>query len=198
MASLAHPGGNITGVFSDFPDFAQKWLELLKQAIPALSSAVVLRDPATGPLQWNAVQAAGRSLNIKLDVVEVRALGEVQAAFQAAEAKRPDAVVILSSPIFGTNPKLIADLALARHIPIATLFTEIARAGGLMAYGPNLLGTFHQADTMVGKILQGARPGELPVERPTRFEMVLNLKTARALGLTLPPLLLAGADDVIE
>jgi putative ABC transport system substrate-binding protein len=198
VASLSHPGGNITGVFSDFPDFAQKWLELLKQAIPTLSRVVVLRDPATGALQWDAVRAAGASLGVTLDSVEIRSIDEVQAGFETAGKTRPDAIVVLSSPIFGTKPKLIAELALAMHIPIATLFTEIARAGGLMAYGPNLLGTFRQAGAMLAKVLQGARPADLPVERPTKFEMVINLRTARALGLAVPTSLLARADDVIE
>jgi putative ABC transport system substrate-binding protein len=144
VASFAHPGGNITGLFSDFPDFGTKWVELMKEVIPSLSSAVVLWDPATGPVQLGAVEAAGRVLNIKLDVMEIRAVAELENVFKAASERRPDAIVILSSPIFGTNPKVIADLALTYHIPIATLFPEIARAGGLMAYGPDLLGTFRQ------------------------------------------------------
>lgn len=198
VASLAHPGGNITGVFSDFPEFGMKWLELLKEAIPALSSVAVLWDPATGPTQLEAVKRAGGLLDVKLEVVEIRAISELQRAFEIAGAGRPDAIVILSSPIFGTNPELIAELTLSHHIPTATLFSEIARAGSLMSYGPNLLGTFQQAGTMVGKILQGAQPADLPVQRPTKFEMVINLKTARALGLNLPTSILLRADEVIE
>ncbi|MFI4995760.1 MAG: ABC transporter substrate-binding protein [Hyphomicrobiales bacterium] len=197
-ASLAHPGGNITGVFSDFPDFAMKWLELLKEAMPTLSSAVVLWDPATGPTQLDAIEGAGRLLNVKLEVMEITAIAELEHVFEAAGERRPDAVVILSSPILGTNPKLTAELALAHHIPTATLFSEIARAGGLMAYGPNLLDTFHQTGTMVGKVLKGLPPADLPIERPTKFEMVINLKTAKALGLTISPMLLARADEVID
>jgi putative ABC transport system substrate-binding protein len=198
VASLAHPGGNITGVFADFPEFATKWLELLKETIPALSGVVMLWDPATGPIQRQAVEAAGRLMNVKLEVMEIRAIAELERVFAAAGERRPDAIVILSSPIFGTNPKLIADLTLAHHIPTATLFPDIARAGSLMAYGPNLLGTFRQTGTMVGKVLQGLRPADLPVERPTKFEMVINLKTAKALGLTLPTSVLLRADEVIE
>jgi putative ABC transport system substrate-binding protein len=198
VSSLARPGGNITGVFSDFPDFGQKWLDLLKEAIPTLSRVVVLWDPATGAQQLDAVKAAGRSLNVTLEVVEIRAIAELARAFDAVDARRPDAVVILSSPIFGTNPKLIGDLALAHRIPIATLFSEIAHAGGLMSYGPNLLGTFHQTGIIVGRVLQGARPADLPVERPTKFEMVINQKTAKALGLSLPNAVLLRADEVIE
>jgi putative tryptophan/tyrosine transport system substrate-binding protein len=198
VASLAHPGGNITGVFSDFPDFGTKWLELLKEAIPTLSSVTALWDPATGPTQLEAVKNAGRLLNVKLDVVEIRAIIELQLAFQKAGERRPDAIIILSSPIFGTNPKLIADLTIEHHIPTATLFSEIARAGSLMSYGPNLLDTFRQTGTMLGKVLQGARPADLPVERPTKFEMVINLKTAKALGLSISPTLLVRADEAVE
>jgi putative tryptophan/tyrosine transport system substrate-binding protein len=198
VGSLSHPGGNITGVFSDFPDFGTKWLELLKEAIPQLTSVALLWDPATGPTQLDAVRGAGRLLNVKLQVVEVRAIAELQRAFTTASEGKPDAIVILSSPIFGTNAKLIADLTLEHHVPTATLFSEIARAGSLMSYGPNLLGTFVQTGTMLAKVLQGTRPADLPVERPTKFEMVVNLKTAKALGLNLPTSILLRADEVIE
>jgi putative ABC transport system substrate-binding protein len=198
VASLAHPGGNISGVFSDFPDFGMKWLELLKEAMPALSNAVVLWDPATGRIQLDALQAAGQLLNVKLEVMEIHAIAELGHGFDAASERRPDAIVILSSPIFGTNPKQIADFTLAHRVPTATLFSEIARAGGLMSYGPDLLGTFRQTGTMIGKVLQGTHPADLPVERPTKFEMVINLKTAKALGLTLPTSVLLRADEVIE
>ena len=198
VASLAHPGGNITGVFSDFPDFGTKWLELLKEAIPQLASVALLWDPATGSTQLDAVKGAGRLLNVKLQVVEVRAIAELQHAFATASEGKPDAIVILSSPIFGTNAKLIADLTIEHHVPTATLFSEIARAGSLMSYGPNLLGTFVQTGTMLAKVLQGARPADVPVERPTKFEMVVNLKTAKALGLNLPTSILLRADEVVE
>jgi putative ABC transport system substrate-binding protein len=121
---------------------------------------------------------------------------EVGRAFAAAEQNRPDALIFLASPNFGTNPRLIADLALAHRFASASLFVDIARAGGLMAYGPDLLGTFRQPGPP--KVLQGAKAADLPVERPTKFEMVINLKTAKALGLSLPPLLVQRADEVIE
>jgi putative tryptophan/tyrosine transport system substrate-binding protein len=198
VASLARPGGNLTGLFSDFPEFGMKWLELLKEAMPALSSAVVFRDPAASSTQWDAVQAAGRLLKVNLQMEEVRAITDVERAFDAAAERKPDAIIVLVSPIFGTDPKMIADLALAHRIPIATIFTDIARAGGLLAYGPNLLDTFRQLGAMIGKVLQGTRPADLPVERPTKFEMVVNLKTAKVLGLSLPPSVLLRADEVIE
>src|SRR5262249_33653701 len=160
-------------------------------------NAVVLWDPATGPMQLGAVEAAGRLLNIKLDVMEIRAVAELENGFKAASERRPDAIVILSSPIFGTNPKLIADLALSYHLPIATLLREIAGAGVLRASGRDLLGTFRQPGTMVGRFLRGARPADLPVERPTKFDMVVNLKTAKALGLNIPTSVLLRVDEVI-
>jgi putative ABC transport system substrate-binding protein len=198
VAGLAHPGGNITGVFSDFPQFATKWLEFLKEVVPSLSRAAVLWDPGTGPVQLDAVKAAGRSLHVELTLVEIRSTAELEQGFQAAAEARPDAIVILSSPVFGTNPGRVAQLALAHHAPTITLFTEIARAGGLMAYGPNLLGAFQQSGAMLAKVLPGQRPSEIPLERPTKFEMVVNLKTAKALGLSLPAAILARADEVIE
>jgi putative tryptophan/tyrosine transport system substrate-binding protein len=131
-------------------------------------------------------------------VVDVRAIAELKHAFELASERKPDAVIVLASPLFGTEPKLMADLALAHRLPTATLFAEIARVGGLMAYGPNLLDTFRQVGTMVGKVLHGAKPADLPVERPTKFEMVVNQRTAKALGLTLPTSILLHADEVIE
>ena len=198
VASLARPGGNITGVFSDFPDFGMKWLELLKEASPSLSSTVVLRDPATSPTQLEAVQSAGKLLNVKVTVVDVPAIADMERAFKSASQRRPDAIVILASPIFGTDPKLIANLSLSHRIPTATLFPEIARAGGLIGYGPNLLGTFRQLGTMVAKVFQGLNPADLPVERPSRFELVVNLKTAAALGITIPSVVQLRADRLVE
>ena len=157
-----------------------------------------MSDPATSPTQLDAVQAAARLLKVKLQVVDIPAISQVERAFAATEQNRPEAIIILASPIFGTNPKLIADLALAHRMPTATVFGDIARAGGLMAYGPDVLGTFRQVGSMVAKVLQGTPPADLPVERPTKLQMVLNLKTAKALGLNLPPLLVQRADEVIE
>jgi len=175
-------------------------LELLKEAIPSLSHAVVLRDPASGLIQLEAVEAAGRLLKVRLDVMNVSTIAGLEEAFAQATvgSQRPDAIVILSSPIFGTNPKLVAELTVRHRIPTATLFPDIARAGGLIAYGPNLLDTFRQVGSMVGKVLQGMKVAELPVERPTKFEMVINLKTAKALELNIPTTLLLRANEVVE
>jgi putative ABC transport system substrate-binding protein len=198
IASFAHPGGNITGVFFDFPDFTKKWLELLKETMPRLSSAIVMWDPTSGLVQRKAIEAAAELLNIRLEVIEVRSTADLDDAFIGASKRSPDAVLMLSSPVFGTNPQRIADLSLRYRLPAITLFTEFARAGGLMAYGANLLDVFRQSGTIVGKVLLGAKPADLPIERPSKFELVVNLKTAKTLGVTIPTSVLLRADEVIE
>jgi putative tryptophan/tyrosine transport system substrate-binding protein len=197
IASLARPGGNVTGVFFDFPEFSKKWLELLKETIGGLSSVGILRDPTVGLVQLAALEAAA-SPNIRLDIIEVRGVADLDNAFLQANQRNVDAVVMLPSPMFGTNPQRIANLALRYRLPAITVFPDFAREGGLMAYGANLLDGFRQTGGMAAKLLKGAKPAELPVELPTKFEMVINLKTAKVLGLTVPATLLARADEVIE
>jgi putative tryptophan/tyrosine transport system substrate-binding protein len=157
-----------------------------------------VRDPASPSPQLKGVETVSRSLGVKLTVIEVRALPEFDAAFQSAAAEHPDAVLILSSPLFGTNPDKLAEQTIKNRLPAITLFPEFARAGGLMAYGVDLLGAFRQAGGMVGKVLNGAQPAELPIERPTKFELVVNSKTAKNLGVELPTSVLLRADEVIE
>jgi putative tryptophan/tyrosine transport system substrate-binding protein len=198
VASIVHPGGNVTGVFLDFPDFGKKWLEALKEALPQVTNVFVFWDPATGEQQLNAVSSAAKALGITLDKLEVRGRADAEAAFAAARARRAGALVMLSSPFVGGNTNLVADLAQSQRLPAITLFTDFAREGGLMAYGPNLTAYFQQQGVMAGKILKGANPAELPVEAPTKFEFVVNLKAARALGLTMPASILIRADEVIE
>jgi putative ABC transport system substrate-binding protein len=198
VASVRRPGGNLTGVFLDFPDFSKKWLEQLREVVPQASAIAVFWDPATGTLQLKAVEAAAKTLNLKLETLELRGLSDVEPAFKAATQRGAGALLILSSPFIGANPKLFADLALAHRLPAITLFTEFAREGGLMAYGPDLLAFFRQGGVLVAKILAGEKPAELPIEAPTRFEFVLNLKTAAALGVSISPTTLLRADQVIE
>ena len=198
VASFARPGGNITGVFFDFPDFTKKWLELLKETLPQLSFAVVMWDPTSGLVQRKAIEATAGLLNVRLQVIEVRTLADLDTAFAEAGKRKPDAVLMLSSPVFGTSPQRVADLCQQQRLPAVTLFTEFARAGGLMAYGANLLDVFRQTGTMVGKVLLGTKPADLPIERPSKFELVVNLKTAKALGITMPTSVLLRADEVIE
>jgi putative ABC transport system substrate-binding protein len=198
VASLARPGGNLTGVFLDFPEFAGKWLELLKEAVPRLSRVAVFWDPATAPVQLRAVEAAGKALGLQLQILEVRSPANLEEAFRSASQGSARGLVALSSPVFGVNPKPVADLALRHRLPAIMIFTEFPHTGGLMAYGPNLLDMFRHAGVFVGKVLQGRKPADLPVERPTRFELVVNLKTAKALGLTLPQSILVRADQVLQ
>jgi ABC-type uncharacterized transport system substrate-binding protein len=198
VKSIARPGGNLTGVFLDFPDFGKKWLEALKEVLPHIVNVAVLWDPATGEQQLNAVASAAQVLGIALQNLEVRGPADAEAAFAAARERSAGALVILSSPFVGGNTQLLADLAQAQRLPAITLFTNFAREGGLMAYGPNLDAYFQQQGVMASKILKGANPAELPVEAPTKFEFVVNLKAAQALGLTMPASILLRADEVIE
>jgi putative ABC transport system substrate-binding protein len=198
-ANLARPGGNVTGVYFDFPDFSSKWMELLKETVPRLSKVVVVRDPSSPSPQLKGIQTAAGWLNVKIDgIVDVTSLDGLDDAFRSASERKPDAVLILSSPLFGTNPARVAELTTKYRLPTITLFPEFARHGGLMAYGVDLLGAFHQAGGIVGKVLSGAKPAELPIERPTKFELVVNAKTAKSFGIELPTSVLLRADEVIE
>ena len=197
-ASLAHPGGNVSGLYFDFPGFSTKWMELLKETIPQIKSIIVVLDPASPSPQLKGIITVAGPLNIAVEIMEVRTMSDFDDAFREASARRPDAVMILSSPLVGMNPKRIADLTVAYRLPTISPFTELARAGGLIAYGVSLPGAIRQVGIMTGKVLKGSKPAELPIERPTRFELVVNAKTAKDLGLALPPLLLTRADEVIE
>jgi putative ABC transport system substrate-binding protein len=198
VASLAHPGGNVTGVFLDFPDFSAKCLQLLTEAVPALARVGVLWDPSTGLLQLKAVEAAAQSLGLGFEVFKAQRVADIAEAFYVLDPSRIQGALILSSPLFGGNPQLVADLAIRRRVPSISLFPDIARAGGLLAYGPDIQGLYRQMGVMARKVLRSTKPTELPVERPTRFQLVANLLTAKALGIEIPATLLARADEVIE
>ena len=198
VTSLAHPGRNITGVFLDFPDFSAKCLQLLIESVPTLAGVGVLWDPTTGPLQLKAVEAAAQGFGVKIQVFEARRAADIADAFYALDRSRIQGLLLLSSPLIAGNPKLVADLTIRRNIPTISLFPDIARGGGLLGYGPELQDLYRQVGAMVRKILQGAKVAELPVERPTRFRLVANLKTAGLIGITLPPSILLRADEVIE
>jgi putative tryptophan/tyrosine transport system substrate-binding protein len=195
---LSHPGGNVTGLFFDFPDFSTKWLELLGDTIPGLARLGILWDPGTGTVQLDAVTAAAERRKLTLQILQVASPSGMDRAFQAANDAGSQAVLALSSPIFGTIPQQVAEAALRHRMPTITLFPEYAEAGGLMAYGTNLTDLFRQAGEMVGKVLAGTNPADLPVERPSRFELVVNLKTAAALGLAVPQVIQLRADRLIE
>ena len=181
----AHPGGNVTGVFSDFPEFSSKWLELLKETIPGCSSVVVLWDPATSTVQPRAIANAAKSVGVKTEVLEIKSFSDLEATFETASARRPDGLLILSSPIVSISSKQMAELTLKYRLPGISLFSNFARTGGLIAYGPNVEDLYREIAAMAGKILKGAKPADLPAERPTRFDLVVNLKTAKVLNLTM-------------
>jgi putative tryptophan/tyrosine transport system substrate-binding protein len=198
IENLSRPGGQVTGVFFDFPEFGKKWLELLKEAMPQLARVAVLWDPATGTVQMKAVESAGKLLNVKLEILEVRGAANLDDSILAAGRKGVDALLMLSSTVFGTNPERIAALTLGLRLPAVSLFPDFARAGGLIAYGVDPVNYFRQGGSLVAKVLRGAKPAELPAELPTKFELVINVKTARSLGITFPTALLLRADEVIE
>jgi ABC-type uncharacterized transport system substrate-binding protein len=198
VASVARPGGNITGVFFDFQNFAAKWIELLKEISPQLSRLAVLWNPDAGPMQMKAVEQVAGLLAIQIDVLQVRTRSDFEEAFASAIRLRADAVVMLSDAVIGPNVQTLADLAVRHRLPAITLYPDFARAGGLLAYGPDILDAYRQAGTMIGKVLKGAKPAELPLEVPTRFPLVVNLRTAKTLGLSIPTGILLRADEVIE
>ena len=199
LKSLAHPGGNVTGIFLDLPDFSTALLELLKQAVPSLASIVVLWDPSMPAMaQHKAVLAAAQRLNITTEVMEVKTPAELDAVFETASARHPDGLLMLTAPLMSIYSKHIAELTLKHRLPAISMFSSFARAGGLMAYGPNLEELYREVGVMTGKILKGTKPADLPAERPARFELVVNLKTAKALDLNISNLVLARADEVIE
>jgi putative ABC transport system substrate-binding protein len=199
-ASLSHPGGNITGIFMAFPEFAAKWLGLLQETLPRLSHVAVLWDPSTGSFQKKSIEAAAKASDLTLETMEVRVPSEFDGAFDSAKRGGADALIMLSSPLIGyvANERKEAELAILHKLPTIGMFTEFAQAGGLMAYGPDILDAYREQGGMVAKVLHGRKPADLPIQRPTKFELVINVKAAKALGLTLPPTLLARATEVIE
>jgi putative ABC transport system substrate-binding protein len=200
VASLARPGGHITGVSNIDVGLAGKRLELLKEVLPKLSLVGVLRNPnnPSGELQFRETQAAARSLGIEVQLFDVRDRKELDGAFSMMAKAGADAFTVMGDPLFLSQQNQIANLATTKRLLSVFARNENAEAGGLMSYGPTFADQFRQAAIYVDKILKGANPGDLSVEEPTRMYLVINLKTAKALGLTIPPSLLARADQVIE
>jgi putative ABC transport system substrate-binding protein len=195
--SYSRPGKNLTGVFLDAPEFAGKWMELLEAIVPGLQRVAILWDPAPGPAHLKAVQDAARPLGLQVQTHEVRTPVDLDKAF-AAFRGRPQAVIILPSPMAFTHSARLADLALKYRLPGTSIARGFAEAGGVISYGPDLAETSQRNAVQVAKILDGAKPGDLPVERPTKFNLVVNLKTAKALGLTISESVLLRADEVIR
>src|SRR5712692_11280599 len=199
VASLARPGGNITGLSSRAPEVSGKRLELLKEAVPTLSRVAALwyRDAPAGPYV-KETQAAAQALGLQLQALEVGSPDALDQAFAAMTREHADALVVLPSAQIGSHQRVVAELAMTHQLP--TMFGQRgdAEVGGLMSYGPNYAEFYRRAATYVDKILKGTKPGALPVEQPMKFELVINLKTAQALGIAIPPTLLFLADEVIR
>jgi putative ABC transport system substrate-binding protein len=197
VVSLARPGGNLTGLFLDQPGMSGKLLQLLKEAVPSLTKVAVLWDETIGRLQLDSTESAARVVGLTLKPLGVRGAPDLPDAFAIAARERAAGLVVLTSPLLSLHRARIAELALAHRLPGVTLFTNFPSYGFLMAYGPNQPDAFHRAAGYVARILNGRQPAELPIQRPEKFELVINLKTAKAFGLTIPPSLLTRADEVI-
>jgi ABC-type uncharacterized transport system substrate-binding protein len=200
VTSLARPGGNITGLAFMNPELSGKRLELLQEAVPRLSRVAILwhgGHPAA-LLALHEMEAAGRGLRVPLQALEVRGPNDFEQAFAAATREGAEALIMLPSVFFAAERRRIVDLVTESRLPAIFPVREDAEAGGLMSYGPNLRESFRRAATYVDKILKGTKPTDLPVEQPMTFELVINLKTAKALGLTIPPVLRFRADEVIQ
>ncbi len=203
VASLASPGGNATGLSLLFPELVGKCLERLKQAVPGVSRVAVLWQPG-GVVEGiekerlKRAEVAGLALGVQIQFVGVRSPEDFDRAFSDMTRARAGALTVLPSAMLFVERRRLVDLAAKNRLPAVYPWREFVDAGGLMSYGPNLADLFRRAATYVDRILKGAKPADLPVERPTKFELVINLKTAKALGLTIPPSLLQRADQVIE
>ena len=201
IASLARPAGNITGLTNDpTPEIQGKSLELLKEAVPGASRVALLWNPVPPGAETyrKVVESAARKLGVSLQAVEVRGRNEFEGAFAAMARERADGVVVLPDPVLFTARAQIVLLATRHRLPTVFHAREFVEIGGLVSYGPNIAQQFRRAASYVDKILKGAKPGDLPVEQPMTFELVINLKTAQALGLTIPPILRLRADHIIE
>ena len=198
VASLSHPGGNLTGLFLDAPTLCGKWLQQLGEVVPGMTKIAALWDATTGAYQLDAIKAAAKAASIDLSIMEFRDSTGMETALNAGIKQAPQAVVLLGSPLIRQGAPRIVEILSASRVPAISPFRTFPDAGGLMSYGPDLNHLYRSIGVYISKILHGARPADLPVERPTKFDLVVNLKAAKALGLTMPGSLLAGADEVIE
>jgi putative ABC transport system substrate-binding protein len=199
VASLARPGGNITGLSLQSADLAPKRLELLRDVVPNLRRLAILTNIGNpgAVLEMGEAQAAAGTLGVEVVLLGIRRTEDIAHAFEALKG-RADALYVCTDPLVNTNRVRINTLALGAGLPTVHGFREHVDAGGLMSYGPNFSELFRRSADYVDKILRGAKPGDIPIEQPTKFDLVVNLTTARALGITIPPSLLAQADEVIE
>ena len=198
VTSLARPGGNITGMFLDLAELSGKQLQILKEIMPKLSRVAILGDPAVNASQLRELRVVARSLAVQTQALEMKSSKDLESAFEAANKGHATALIVLSNPLTLASRTQIGGMATKRRLPTMYLYRAHVDAGGLISYGPDLPDMFRRCGEYVGRILGGAKPAELPVERPVRFDLVVNLKTAKTLGLTIPPSVLARADQIIE
>ena len=200
VASLAKPGGNVTGLSTLAPELDGKRLELLKEAVPKLSRVAVLRNPANPftTIAWKAMQPAAEALGLKLQPVDASSPNDLDRALATIKAARPDGLVVIVDRFLASYRASIVQFVAKNRLPGMFPYPEFAQEGGLMTYGPDYADLFRRTATYVDKILKGAKPADLPIEQPTKFELVINLKTAKALGLTIPQSVLVRADEVIQ
>ena len=199
IASLARPGGNLTGLSMQQADVAGKQLALLREAVPALRRLAIMANVEypSATLEMNQVQTAARTLGLDAVTFEIRRAEDIAPAFEGLK-DRADALYVVGDAVVFTHRVRINTLALTARLPTIYVVREFIETGGLMSYGPSFPDLFRRAADYVDKILRGAKPGDIPVEQPTKFDLAINLTTAKALGLTIPPMLLARADEVIE
>jgi ABC-type uncharacterized transport system substrate-binding protein len=196
--TLSHPGRNVTGLFLDLPSLAPKWLELMKEAVPGARRVVIVWDPSTGTAQRDAALAAASKFKLDLRVVELRGASDLDTTLDTASKSGAQATIFMSSPLVATPSAKLAEFTVAHRMPALSPFRRFAEAGGLMSYGPDFDAFRSRSAIFVDKILKGAKPADLPIEQPTKFELLVNAKTATALGITLPQSLLVRADRVID
>jgi putative ABC transport system substrate-binding protein len=199
-ASLARPGGNVTGVTLYGSELAGKRLEVLKEAIPNVAHVAVLDDvnnPAS-EYYWEETRSAGQALGVDVLRSKVKELDELSAEFSSMTRNGAEALIVLSSVLFNEARRQIVGLAAEHRLPVIYEAREFAQAGGLISYGPNIIDLTRRSAALIDKVLKGVKPADLPIEQPTKFELVINVKTAKALGLEIPPTLIARADEVIE
>jgi putative ABC transport system substrate-binding protein len=198
VASLARPGGNATGMASQYEELVGKQLELLKEVVPRISRVALIHHAQTSAAVVSEAEAAARRLGLKARALGVPGVPGFESAFETARSERAEAIHFLPSPFFNANRRRLTDLVARHRLPAVYEFKEFVEDGGLMSYGPSITEMHRGMASYVDRILRGARPGDLPVERATKFELALNLRTARALGLTIPQSVLARADDVLQ
>jgi putative ABC transport system substrate-binding protein len=198
VKSLARPGGNVTGFFLDMPELSGKQIALLRDVLPGLSRIGVLGVPGLNAVQFAATEAAAKAVGLEVETLEVRSPEDFEGAMETARTRQVDAGLLLSSPLVYGLVKQLAELSLAKKLPLICLFPAFAELGGLMSYGPNMQDEWRRCAGYAGRILHGAKPSDLPIQRPEKFDLVINLKTAAALSISLPTVLLAAANEVIE